>query len=63
MQLRTSTLRIIIHLDPMQLTNEFKFPFAALHHADETYLVPDLLKKAYGWLFDAHRRIVSMTSI
>ena len=31
-----------------QLTNEFKFPIAAFHHAHETYLVPDLLKQAYG---------------
>lgn len=28
-----------------QLTNEFKFPLASFHHASETYLVPDLLKK------------------
>ncbi|KAJ3852408.1 carbohydrate esterase family 9 protein [Lentinula lateritia] len=32
----------------VRLTNEFKFPIAAFHHAHETYLVPDLLKKAYG---------------
>ena len=32
----------------LQLTNEFKFSIAALHHAHETYLVPELLKKAYG---------------
>ncbi|KAK0218162.1 hypothetical protein IW262DRAFT_1449299 [Armillaria fumosa] len=31
-----------------RLTNEFKFSIAAFHHAHETYLVPDLLKKAYG---------------
>ena len=31
-----------------QLSNEFEFPIAAFHHAMETYLVPDLLKKAYG---------------
>jgi hypothetical protein len=31
-----------------QITNEFKFSIAAFHHAHETYLVPDLLKKAYG---------------
>ncbi|KAK2463226.1 hypothetical protein APHAL10511_004881 [Amanita phalloides] len=30
------------------LTNEFNFSIAAFHHAHETYLVPDLLKKAYG---------------
>ncbi|KAH8116655.1 composite domain of metallo-dependent hydrolase [Phellopilus nigrolimitatus] len=34
--------------DIVRLTNEFKFPIAAFHHAHETYLVPDLLKKAYG---------------
>ncbi|KAF8897048.1 hypothetical protein CPB84DRAFT_1781415 [Gymnopilus junonius] len=32
----------------VRLTNEFKFSIAAWHHAHETYLVPDLLKKAYG---------------
>ncbi|KAJ4472839.1 carbohydrate esterase family 9 protein [Lentinula edodes] len=32
----------------VRLSNEFKFPIAAFHHAHETYLVPDLLKKAYG---------------
>ncbi|KAK0488713.1 carbohydrate esterase family 9 protein [Armillaria novae-zelandiae] len=32
----------------VRLTNEFKFSVAAFHHAHETYLVPDLLKKAYG---------------
>lgn len=32
----------------MQLTNEFQFPIAAFHHAHETYLVPELLKQAYG---------------
>ncbi|KZV84970.1 hypothetical protein EXIGLDRAFT_623616 [Exidia glandulosa HHB12029] len=32
----------------VRLTNEFKFPIAAFHHAHEAYLVPDLLKKAYG---------------
>ncbi|KAH8116643.1 composite domain of metallo-dependent hydrolase [Phellopilus nigrolimitatus] len=34
--------------DLVRLTNEFKFPIAAFHHAHETYLVPELLKKAYG---------------
>ena len=34
--------------DMVRLTNEFKFPIAAFHHAHETYLVPDALKKAYG---------------
>ncbi|KAJ6512303.1 hypothetical protein DFH09DRAFT_1197532 [Mycena vulgaris] len=32
----------------MRLSNEFKFPIASIHHAGETYLVPDLLKKAWG---------------
>ncbi|KAJ7054501.1 composite domain of metallo-dependent hydrolase [Mycena amicta] len=32
----------------VRLTNEFKFSIAAFHHAHEAYLVPDLLKKAYG---------------
>ncbi|KAF5380447.1 hypothetical protein D9615_004475 [Tricholomella constricta] len=32
----------------VRLSNEFKFPIAAFHHAHETYLVPDLIKKAYG---------------
>ncbi|RDB22990.1 Imidazolonepropionase [Hypsizygus marmoreus] len=32
----------------IRLSNEFKFPIASLHHAGETYLVPDLLKKAWG---------------
>ncbi|CAA7259139.1 unnamed protein product [Cyclocybe aegerita] len=32
----------------VRLTNEFKFSVAAFHHAHETYLVPDLVKKAYG---------------
>jgi len=36
----------------IQLTNEFKFSIAAFHHAHETYLVPDLLKKAYGMTFN-----------
>ncbi|KII92269.1 hypothetical protein PLICRDRAFT_37059 [Plicaturopsis crispa FD-325 SS-3] len=32
----------------VRLSNEFQFPIAAFHHAHETYLVPDLLKRAYG---------------
>ncbi|PPR01451.1 hypothetical protein CVT26_015084 [Gymnopilus dilepis] len=32
----------------VRLSNEFKFPVASFHHAGETYLVPDLLKKTYG---------------
>ncbi|SJL07643.1 uncharacterized protein ARMOST_10993 [Armillaria ostoyae] len=34
--------------DMVRLSNEFQFPIAAFHHAHETYLVPDLLKKTYG---------------
>ena len=33
-----------------QLSNEFQFPIAAFHHAHEAYLVPGLLKQAYGML-------------
>ncbi|KAL7413707.1 hypothetical protein BDY24DRAFT_340073 [Mrakia frigida] len=32
----------------VRLTNEFKFHVTALHHATEAYLVPSLLKKAFG---------------
>ncbi|KAF9481555.1 carbohydrate esterase family 9 protein [Pholiota conissans] len=32
----------------VRLTNEFKFSLAAFHHASEAYLVPDLIKRAYG---------------
>ncbi|KAG6828905.1 hypothetical protein H0H92_006356 [Tricholoma furcatifolium] len=32
----------------VRLSNEFKFPIASYHHAGETYLVPDLLKKTWG---------------
>ncbi|EJF61654.1 composite domain of metallo-dependent hydrolase [Dichomitus squalens LYAD-421 SS1] len=34
--------------DLVRISNEFKFPIAAFHHAHETYLVPDVLKSAYG---------------
>lgn len=38
-----------VDLDALvRLSNEFKFPIAAFHHASEAYLVPDLVKKAYG---------------
>ncbi|KIJ40920.1 hypothetical protein M422DRAFT_780574 [Sphaerobolus stellatus SS14] len=38
-----------VDLDGMvRLTNEFNFSIAAFHHAHETYLVPDLLKKTWG---------------
>ncbi|KAF9053390.1 hypothetical protein BJ165DRAFT_1447326 [Panaeolus papilionaceus] len=37
-----------VDLDGMvRLTNEFKFPIASFHHAGETYLVPNLLKKVW----------------
>ncbi|KAH9904282.1 hypothetical protein F4778DRAFT_57923 [Xylariomycetidae sp. FL2044] len=29
-------------------TNEFKFPLRAFHHAHQTFLVPEILKRAYG---------------
>ncbi|KAM6500145.1 hypothetical protein JOM56_003159 [Amanita muscaria] len=32
----------------VRLSNEFQFPVASFHHAGETYLVPDLLKKTWG---------------
>ncbi|KAF5323787.1 hypothetical protein D9619_012926 [Psilocybe cf. subviscida] len=32
----------------VRLSNEFSFPVASFHHAGETYLVPDLLKKTWG---------------
>ncbi|CEL60594.1 hypothetical protein RSOLAG1IB_03832 [Rhizoctonia solani AG-1 IB] len=32
----------------VRLSNEFKFPIAAFHHAHEAYLVPNLIKHAYG---------------
>jgi len=42
----------LLHVDMIliftQLSNEFEFPVAAFHHAHETYLVPDVLKRAYG---------------
>ncbi|TFK75384.1 carbohydrate esterase family 9 protein [Pluteus cervinus] len=34
--------------DLVRLSNEFKFPIAAVHHSSEAYLVPDLLKEVYG---------------
>lgn len=34
--------------DLVRISNEFQFPIAAFHHAHETYLVPDLLKQAWG---------------
>ncbi|KAJ6537943.1 hypothetical protein B0H19DRAFT_1181333 [Mycena capillaripes] len=38
-----------VDLDALvRLSNEFKFPIASIHHAGETYLVPDVLKRAWG---------------
>ncbi|THU81169.1 family 9 carbohydrate esterase, partial [Dendrothele bispora CBS 962.96] len=38
-----------VDLDAMiRLTNEFHFPIASFRHGGETYLVPELLKKAWG---------------
>ncbi|KAB5582299.1 hypothetical protein GE09DRAFT_1074410 [Coniochaeta sp. 2T2.1] len=34
-------------------TNEFKFKVRAFHHAHQTYLVPEILKRAYGGDFPA----------
>ncbi|KAI0342085.1 carbohydrate esterase family 9 protein [Trametopsis cervina] len=34
--------------DIVRLSNEFEFSIAAFHHAHEAYLVPDVLKRAYG---------------
>ncbi|KAI0908019.1 amidohydrolase [Ustulina deusta] len=31
-------------------TNEFKFPVRAFHHAHQTYLVPEILKRTWGGL-------------
>ncbi|KAJ7664308.1 hypothetical protein B0H17DRAFT_1143701 [Mycena rosella] len=30
------------------VSNEFQFPIASFHHAHETYLIPEVLKHAYG---------------
>ncbi|WVN90229.1 uncharacterized protein L203_105465 [Cryptococcus depauperatus CBS 7841] len=32
----------------VRISNEYEFPIAAFHHAHEVYLVPDLLKQAWG---------------
>ncbi|KAJ6551858.1 composite domain of metallo-dependent hydrolase [Mycena capillaripes] len=38
-----------VDLDSLiRLSNEFKFPIASIHHATSTYLVPDLIKQAWG---------------
>ena len=34
--------------DLVRISNEFKVPIAAFHHAHEAYLVPELLKQTYG---------------
>ncbi|KAJ7494939.1 hypothetical protein FB451DRAFT_1163676 [Mycena latifolia] len=37
-----------VDLDALvRLSNEFQFPIASIHHAGETYLVPELLKRAW----------------
>lgn len=38
----------LLWFEYIQLSNEFKFPLAAVHHAHEAYLVTDVLKRAYG---------------
>ncbi|KAH8826842.1 carbohydrate esterase family 9 protein [Flagelloscypha sp. PMI_526] len=40
--------RVKLSVHCYELTNEFEFPVASFHHAGETYLVPDLLKKTWG---------------
>ncbi|KAJ7485567.1 amidohydrolase-domain-containing protein [Mycena latifolia] len=32
----------------IRMSNEFQFPVAAFHHAHESYLVPEVLKRGYG---------------
>ncbi|KAJ7691755.1 hypothetical protein B0H17DRAFT_1062568 [Mycena rosella] len=32
----------------VRMSNEFQFPVATFHHAHESYLVPEVLKRAYG---------------
>ncbi|KAL8330256.1 hypothetical protein RB593_001322 [Gaeumannomyces tritici] len=34
-------------------TNEFKFPVRAFHHAHQTFLVPEILKRVYGGVYPA----------
>ncbi|PSR73697.1 hypothetical protein PHLCEN_2v10616 [Hermanssonia centrifuga] len=34
--------------DIVRLTNEFKFPIASFHHAQEAWLVPEVLKRTWG---------------
>ncbi|KAH9176445.1 carbohydrate esterase family 9 protein [Lactarius sanguifluus] len=53
--------------DLIRLSNEFKFSIAAVHHAHEAYLVPDVLKRAYGpppaaAIFATHARFVPFDS-
>lgn len=43
-----------------KMTNEFEFSIAAFHHAHETYLVPELLKKAYGLSGPRNQKSTSM---
>ncbi|KAH8825073.1 composite domain of metallo-dependent hydrolase [Flagelloscypha sp. PMI_526] len=38
-----------VDIDSMiRVSNEFKFPIATFHHAQEMYLVPEVLRKAWG---------------
>lgn len=38
----------LIDVAVVKLSNEFQFQIAAFHHASEAYLVPGVLKNAYG---------------
>lgn len=38
-----------VDLDALvRLTDEFKFPISSIHHASEAWLVPDVIKRAWG---------------
>ncbi|KAG6900265.1 hypothetical protein C0993_000718 [Termitomyces sp. T159_Od127] len=54
-----------VDLDALvRLSNEFKFPIAAVHHASEAYLVPDLLKKTYDLvIWDSHPLALGATPV
>ncbi|KAH9831128.1 uncharacterized protein C8Q71DRAFT_305682 [Rhodofomes roseus] len=47
-KVNTHCYEVVDFDDFVRLSNEFKFEVAAFHHAHEAYLVPDLLKSAYG---------------
>lgn len=41
--------QLLKHTDTSNIdTNEFKFPVRAFHHAHQTFLVPEILKRTYG---------------